>query len=153
MNLTMLDGVEEQLEEWYKGAPNLPKKVNTWLAKYSWIFVLVSAVIMSFAVLGLLAALGVVTIGISSTVSYGFFSWWALAALVTYVVFSLLAVSPLKAMKREGWKLLFYLEVFYFVFGLMQWLARPALVGNLLSSVVAAAIGLYFLYQIKEYFK
>lgn len=156
MNLTMLDGVEKQLEEWYKGMPKLPKNVSKWIAKYAWVFVLVGAVLMTFASLSLLAALGILstaTVYGSVHYNYGFFGWIALAALVVYVIFSFKAVSPLKAMKAEGWKLLFYLEFFYMAFGLMQWLARPAAVGNLFGPILGAAIGFYFLFQIKEYYK
>lgn len=155
MNLTMLDGVEKQLQEWYKDVPKLPKNVSAWIAKYAWVFVLVGAVLMSFAALALLAALGILTTASYGygVVSYGFFGWIALVALVVYLIFSFMAVSPLKAMKEDGWKLLFYLEFFYVAYGLMQWLARPAAVGNIFGTLLGAAIGFYFLFQIKEYFK
>jgi len=153
----MLDGAEKQLQEWYKGAPNLPKNVSEWIAKYAWVFVLVGAVLMTFAAFALLAALGILTTATVAYgaygVSYGFFGWIALAALIVYLVFSFKAISPLKAMKVEGWKLVFYLEFFYMAFGLLQWLAYPAAVSNLIGTVLGAAIGFYFLFQVKQYFK
>lgn len=155
MDSTMLDGVEKKLQEWYKSVPNLPKNVNTWIAKYAWVFVLAGAILMSFAAFGLLAALGILstTSSIYGGVSYGFFGWVALVALVVYVAFSFKAVSPLKAQKADGWKLLFYLEFFYMLFGFLQWLAWPAAIGNLFGTLLGAVIGFYFLFQIKEYFK
>ncbi len=118
-------------------------------------FVLIGAVLMIFVALSLLAILGILTTATVAygAVSYGFFGWIALAALVVYLIFSFKAVSPLKAQKEEGWKLLFYLEFSYVAFGLLQWLARPAAVGNLIGTLLGAAIGFYFLFQIKEYFK
>lgn len=156
MDLTFLDGFEKQLQGWYKGAPNLPKNFSAWLAKYSWVFVLIGAVLMTFAAIAMLSVLGILTTATyayGATASYGFFGWIALLSMVIYLFLSFKAVSPLKAMKKEGWKLLYYLEVFYLVFGLLQWLTQPAFVGNLLGSLIGAALGFYFLFQVKEYFK
>lgn len=155
MNISMLDGTEKQLSEWYKNAPNLPKGLSAWLAKYAWVFVLVGAVLMTFAALSLLAAIGILTSTtyVYGTVSYGFFGWIALAALLVYIVFSFKAISPLKAMNKEGWKLLFYLEYFYLAFGLLQWLTTPSYVSNLFGTLLSAVLGFYFLFQVKQYFK
>lgn len=155
MDLSMLDGVEKQLAEWYKNAPNLPKGFKDWLAKYIWIFALVGGIFMTLSALALLSALGIFSFYASyyGAAGYAFFGWLSLIAVIAVTVMTFMAVTPLKEQKERGWKLMFILEFFYMVYGVLQWLYHPAYFGNLLGTFLGAAIGFYFLFQIKEYFK
>lgn len=156
MKIAALDPVEKQLEKLYKDIPSLPESWRKWLATYSWVFTLIGAVLATFAVLGLLSLLGIFSafsvFGGVAAVGYALFAWLALFALIFTTVLSYMAVSPLKAMKKAGWDLLFYVEVFYLVYGVIDWLSSPSYVGGLLSTLIGAFVGFYVLFQVREYF-
>ncbi len=155
MNTAMLDGAEKKLQRWYKGAPNLSKKFRVWIAKYAWLFVLLGALVTVFAGKYLLAAMGIIAapVGAPEMPDYGFFGWIALAMMTMYLIFSIIAVPPLKAQKEEGWRILFYLQFLSLAFALTIWLAQPERVVDLLVGILSVAIGLYLLFQIKNYFQ
>ena len=155
MDFSMLDGVEKQLTEWYKNLPSMPKGFNDWLAKYAWIFALVGGIFGALAVLPLLGALGILStfaVAVGGGL-YVLLSWLALIALILTVILTFMAVSPLKEQKEKGWKIMFFLEFFYMVYGVLNWLASPSQITGLFGTFLGAAIGFYFLFQVRKYFK
>ena len=79
--------------------------------------------------------------------------WYvALAGLVVEGVLLLLAVAPLKALKKSGWDLLFYVSLVNIVVGLVYILVPGYGIGSLLGSLIGAAISWFFLFQIRSRF-
>lgn len=75
--------------------------------------------------------------------------WIGIAALAVQGVIMLMAYAPLKAHKKAGWDLLFYSVILNLVYGVATAFSSYG-GGHLISSVIGAAIGLYFLYQIRD---
>lgn len=133
------------LEDVYKNAPKLPENARETLVKISPILALV------FGVLGILAGLGLV--GVSPV---GMFSGLRassvllLSGVATIAASAMMLVAYPKLQKREigGWTLLFWSEVVNVVSSLLT-----LSFGNVLSTVIWAAIAFYILFQIKGHYK
>jgi len=76
----------------------------------------------------------------------------ALTLLVVDAVILLLAVSGLKAMSKSGWNWLFYSALLNAVYGLVRMFSAYGGFGDLLGTVIGSTIGLYVLFQVREYF-
>ncbi len=152
--------LENMVADWYKGLPHLPKGGQQWLAKNVWWIALVGVIlgIMSiFTVLSvtifagaLLTAAG----GVAGAAVAGFAMivvWVYLAVAVVSLIITIMAISPLKAMQKRGWTLIFITilleavaQVVYFLFDYNFF----GLVWGLLMSAVTA----YFLFEIRSFF-
>jgi hypothetical protein len=146
--------------EWYKGLPHLPKNGQQWLAKSSWWIALIWVVVGAVGIFGVLSitlfagALLTAVGGAAGAAIAGFgmiVIWVYLAVAVVSLVITIMAISPLKAMKKRGWTLLFITillevvsKVVYFVFDYNFF----SLVWGILMSAVVA----YFLFEIRSFF-
>jgi hypothetical protein len=104
----------------------------------------VPAILLAFG-LGALVAPFTVFLGPGYAVSYGVSYLISMAALAVAVVLQALAVPGLFRRERKAWTFLFYASlvgVFSSVVG-----------GNVIGGLVGGLIGLYFLFQIREYYK
>lgn len=81
-----------------------------------------------------------------------FFVWLSLVAMVLQAAIYIIAFSPLKERKISGWKWLFYALLLNVVVGLVGLFNESSYggFGGLLGTLVGAAIGLYFLFQLKS---
>jgi hypothetical protein len=144
-----VDNVVDSLEDFFKKAPALPANWREGLVKVTPWLALIFGVL---GVLGALSAVGVLTAiaplsvfsGAAGVASYGgtvVAAWIWLAASVL-----LLAAYPgTKARKYSGWSLLFWSVVVNTL--------GSVVAGELVSAVLGALIGFYFLFQIKSYYK
>jgi FtsH-binding integral membrane protein len=80
------------------------------------------------------------------------FVWLSIAGMLAQAILYLLAFSPLKARKKSGWNLLFYAMLVYVVVGLVGIFIGGSYggFGRFIGNVIGAAIGMYFLFQIKS---
>lgn len=164
--------LETTLQGWYKSAPNLPEDWRKWLAVNAWWLVVIGVILSVIGLLGGLMALltlwglfgAVMTgynlygIGVNSQPLVGLGLVSLIAALVFMAVTLYLmvrAVKPLQNMKKEGWELMFWA----FLVGVVSSAVNIVLTFNAVSFVfqvfwalVGAAIGGYFLFQVRSYF-
>lgn len=130
------------MEEWFKKAPELPVNARETLVKIMpWIALI-------FGVLGVLGGLGAV--GVSPVGLFGGIRNSAMvlvSGILTIVagVMLLMAYSKVKALKIEGWRLLFWSTVVSLVSSLV--------VGAIISAIIWALIEFYLLFQIKSHYK
>lgn len=152
--------IESMVAQWYKGMPHLPKNGQQWLAKNVWWLALISVILGAMGIFALLSitlfAGAVLTAagGVAGAAIAGFSMIVVLVYLaiaVISLVITIMAISPLKALKKRGWTLLFLTillmvveKVVYFVFDYNLF----SLVWGLLMSAVAA----YFLFEIRSFF-
>lgn len=151
----------KQLENWladkYKKAPVLSKggreflvEIAPWLSLLAGIGTLITAYNLwhwVHRVDGLEMILGV---------SYTRWSLGiGLALLVSAVtgVMYLAAFSQLKDRKKPGWNLLFYAILLNVAYGIVLLFTDYGGADYLISSLIGAAIGFYFLFQIRSYYK
>jgi uncharacterized membrane protein len=160
-----LHKLEDMVEGWLKPLPHLPENWRKWLAENSWWLTLIGVVLSVFALFALFASLSlftattslygqIVTTAIAQTHGGLWMTsvWISLALMAVTVVIEAIAISPLKAMSKKGWDLLF-LSV---VIGVVSSLISAVLnidITSLISAVIGAVIGSYVLFEIRSHFK
>lgn len=172
--MAQLDKIEKTIEGWLKPIPHLPVNGQKWLANNVWWIVLVGVIISALGVISLIGAI----IGAASMVnttndllrSYGVYSsyahdlgwnWYAasIASLVFIAVDAIImamAINPLKAMKKRGWDLLFISLLLGALSSLVSIVLNFSVISfipSLLFAAIGMAIGAYFLYEIRSFYK
>lgn len=139
------DDLIQNLENVFKGAPNLPANIREILVKIApWIAII-------FGVLGIFAGLGILGLspaGLIGGVGNG--ATLLISGVLTIVSSVLMVMAFPKLNRREyaGWRLLFWSEVVSFIGSLLSFS-----VGSIIWGIIGAAIGFYLLFQIKSYYK
>ena len=148
-NLTL---VEERLAPYFLGkVPQLPSDIRKILGSLTPWFAVISVVL---GIINLLVMLGVGTVfspvimlGGMMRPGLGVMSLIYLLSFVYIlpsVILQGLAINPLFAGKKIGWRYLFYTSI---------WQVLVSVVSlNILGAIVGGAISLYLLFQVREYF-
>ncbi|RYX78700.1 hypothetical protein EON76_03210 [bacterium] len=160
--------LEIMIAGWFKDLPHLPVAFHKWLATNVWWIAIIGAVLSATALLFILFVLALLTIGLSiggsalagvlggvvgATVG-GIISIAVIVSvtlLVAEMVLLGMSVSPLKAMAKHGWSLLFIILLLNVVANVVT----NILVLNIFALLVGlfwAGVGGYFLFEIREYF-
>ncbi len=142
----LLDKIIVYLGDLYKKAPNLPKNIRDFIVTVIPWFSLVVGIL---GVLGMIAALGVLTIFSPAVVlggGVGTAAGLSLSVIIGLLesVITLIAVPSLLKRKAMGWRLLFISQAL----GVVSTILTATLGG-----LIGAAIGFYILYQIKLSYK
>jgi hypothetical protein len=160
--------LENKLADVYKGAPALPKKAKDAIVEYWPYVVLVLGILQLLAALALwhLANATERLADFSNTLSvyYGgavthistfdkTMIYVGVALLVVEAVVMLMSVSPLLKRQRKGWELLFLVSLIQVAYSVVLIFVDGRGVGGFIGSLIGAAIGFYFLFQIRDYYK
>ncbi len=78
--------------------------------------------------------------------------WIGIAVLAVEGVLYLASFPGLKARKKQGWNLLFYLAILNIVYGVVITFTDYGGFGNLVGTLVGSLIGLYVLFQIRSHY-
>lgn len=144
----------KKIETAFKGLPHLPKGVVDFLVAIAPWAVGLAGVMSIVSGLGSLVATGRQNAlwmaldryaGVNST-------YFTIAGIFTLVLGALylMAFSPLKAHKMTGWMYLFWANVL----GIIQSVLGVVFgFGGIVGTVIGAAIGLYFLFEVKPRYK
>lgn len=154
--------IEKQLVEINKGLPKLPRGLTKWLAEYGWLLVLIGVIlsVLSLFILlpTLLTVLGVLSITDNIFgLNYGFgtLSWISfLVTLIATVIVTYLeavAITPLKTKQYRGWELVFIAGLVSVASSIISSVISLE-AGSLVVSLMFYAVGLYVLFQVREYF-
>lgn len=152
-----VESVSTTVAKWMKDVPHLPKGFTKWLAENSWWLTIVGVVISVFGVFGLLVAMtagSALLVVVGAPALGGMFFISSLVSLIGIgisVVAEVMAITPLKAMKKRGWDLMFFVLLVSVAMGILGSLLS-ANVGGILLGIIAAAIGAYVLLELKHYF-
>ncbi len=153
--------LEQTIATWYKSLPHLPENGRKWLATNVWWLTLIGVILSALGLLGLLFGtllVGVFFTGVAGVAGAALGGLLFFGALVTVVLGGIsvvlggMAITPLKAMQKKGWTLLFILMLIE---------AASMVVSNGLSynimalvwGLLWAAVGGYFLFEIRDYYK
>lgn len=79
-------------------------------------------------------------------------AYLGIAVLLISGVLMLLAAAPLQKRARKGWDLLFLAVVVQVAYSVVSIFTVEGGVGSFLANLVGAAVGFYFLFQIREYY-
>jgi len=167
--MSSINKLENKVEGWLKPLPHLPLAGQKWLAENVWWIVLVGLILSVIGALILIGALVSILPIILMTSGYaGYYGgssynlFWIVGSLVSLVfmfatiILTAMAISPLRQLKKKGWNLLFITLI---VSGLST-VVNAIINFNLFSFIpsiifgaIGLAIGAYFLYEIRSYFK
>lgn len=144
MGIEQLDAL--LTEYMVKKAPALPGEVKEFLVKFGpWISLILGIMLLPVV----LAAFGVGALFMPVALGIGgrFGANYMLGILVALVQMGLQFAAISGLMKREikGWKLMFYATLVGGVYSLVSY--------NFFGLIIGMGVGLYFLYQIKSYYK
>jgi cation transport ATPase len=143
-----MDQITNTLEDLFKKLPSLPKNTKE--------VIVANASILNYIVIALTAYSLVMLFGFSSYFStfaslvpghslFGFTNILAIAFLAISLVLFFKAIPGLKNRKIDGWNMMFYALLVELIYSFFS--------GNLIGQLFGTAIGLYFLFQVKEYYK
>lgn len=159
--------IENKLADLFKDLPALPKNAKKTIVEYWPYVVLVVGVLQLAAAWSLwrfydraddlangvnafVSAYTNVTVGFSAFDKAVIYT--ALAVLVAQAVVLLMSYAPLKARQRKGWDLLFIVALIQVVYAVISTFIDGRGVGSLVMGLIGAAIGFYFLFQIREFY-
>jgi len=161
--MEFINKLEATVGGWLKNVPHLPPAGQKWLGQNIWWIALVGAIASGIAVF--IALTGILFGGISASFVYVIdpaLAAWILIVSIVNLVFTAarglllaLAVTPLKAMQKKGWVLLFYswlLHVLSVVVGAVLSLSAFGFIGGILFGSIGVLISGYFLYEIHAQF-
>lgn len=141
--------LESVLNEYLvKKAPALPKNVKDVLVAIAPWFTIIGilfAVPAILAIFGLGAMMSSLPGAYGQYGQYGFMYMVSIAFLVVSVVLQAMAVPGLLAKQRKGWEFVFY--------GTLVSAASNLVSMNIGGLVIGTLIGMYFLFQVREYYK
>lgn len=152
--------LEETVASWYKNVPHLPKEASRWIATNAWWLALIGLIVGAFGVLSVISLTflaGALLAGVGGVVgaAIGGFAFVAvlIALLFSIVILVILAtaIQPLKAMSKKGWNLLF-LVMLLEVASLAVTLLLTFDVFGTIWSLLWAAVGGYFLFEVRQYY-
>jgi hypothetical protein len=160
-------GLENKLADLYKGAPALPKKAKDSIVEYLPYIVLVLGVLQVLAALALWraadAAERLSDFANSLSAYYGgpaavspfdkTVIYLGVALLAVEAVLMLMAFSPLQKRARRGWELLFLVSLIQIAYAVVLIFVDSYGAGSFIFSLIGAAIGFYFLFQIRDHYK
>jgi hypothetical protein len=165
--MKFLESLENTLAKWYKGTPDLPKNGQKGLVKYlPWITLVIGLLeLWSAWLLWHWAHVANSLVNYANTLSqlYGGTTvtlqkmsagiWIGVILLFIEAILLLLAVPGLRSQRKSGWDLIFYVSIVNVVYGVVIALTNYGGAFNLVENLILSAIGLYFLFQIREYYK
>jgi hypothetical protein len=138
------------LDENFAKLPVLPKNVNEFIVSVApWLALVfgVLAILAGVAAFGVLSAFSPVA-AVAGVGGYALTAILSSIVLLVQGVIELLAFPALKVRKVKGWNLMFYSLILSVVSSIVT-----LSVFGIVSSLVGALIGYYFLYQVKSYYK
>jgi hypothetical protein len=165
-----VSGPLAQFEAWLydmlvvKAPFQLPAGVKEWIVKYGpWIALVGGILAILFVVPTFFAALAVTSYssavlggvyGAAVMASVGPMFYISLVVLALQLIILFVSVPMLLKRQRKGWMLVFYSEVISLVYTVLNTFSYGYFnFGTLLGGLIGAAIGFYFVFQIRSYYK
>ena len=136
--------LEKELEPIFlEKFPEFPDHVKEVIVRYGPYILLILSII---GLLGILTAFGVGGAAISSigVAAYGtgFGFYVGIALNIVTLVLYLMAFSPLRARKKEGWNLIYYALLISLLVNLIQL--------NIIGALIGGIVGFWILFQIRS---
>lgn len=155
-----LRNLERMVGSWYKSVPHLPGNGQRWLAENAWWLVLVGVILGTLGILSVLLGTlvaGTLLAGYGGPVgaAIGGLAFMIVAVSLAFaivdMILSAFAISPLKAMQKRGWSLLFLVALINVLSVFVSFLFQLNLF-SLIWGLLFAAVGGYFLFEVRDYF-
>jgi hypothetical protein len=157
--------LEKPLADAFKGLPPLPENVRKGLASAMPWLVLAGGVLSLLGAYYLYQAVTWVNqwaaqvnslyAGAYSTpvAGIGVMAWVGLVILAAQAVLFFMAYPALRAYKKRGWDLVFWAGLVSVAYGVVANLFSGSVnIGQLIFSLIGSAVGMYLLFQIRQYY-
>ncbi len=165
-----VSGPLAQFEAWLydtlvvKAPYQLPTTAKDWIVRYGPWITLVLGVLLALTVIpAVMAAVAVTSYttsvmggiyGAAVAASVGPMFYLALVVLAVQLVIMFMSVPMLLKQQRKGWMLVFYSSIVSLAYSVLNTFSYGFFnFGSLLMGLVGATIGLYFIFQIRSYYK
>jgi hypothetical protein len=146
-----LNQLEKKLEDLFKQAPVLPTNIKEVLVQYAPYLIIFFCVIWGLTLLSALGLTGAFLFFYTGIT--GAYLWTTFIFTGLRVLLMVLAVQGLFKRSKSSWNLLFYANLVSLVGGIIAAFMSTVIVGSLVSTIIGVIVSLYFLFQIKEYYK
>lgn len=129
-----------------KKAPALPLNVKEFIVKYG-PYIMIAMMVLSLPAIIALLGLGTLLAPVAALGGTKFNIMYVVSMVFTFAIFVMqgLAISPLLKRSVKGWNILFYANLVSAVHSLINM--------DLVSLVIGTLISMYFLFQVREYYK
>lgn len=154
--------LEKIIEQWLKPLPHLPETARKWIAVNIWWLELIGVALLCIAGLLSIGPLFIALGWSASLFGVRLFSGLAVISALAFLIFTgasvfvmAMAINPLKALKKKGWDFLFIallINCASIIFSALLSLNIITFITNIFSGAVGAAIGAYFLFEIRSHF-
>lgn len=158
--------LENTIGGWMKSFPHLPENARKWIAKYSGI---IATVGLGLSILGFIAYVAILLMAMG-LLGYllgpiGIYAYSSTIIVTTVIVIvdivvtialTAMAIKPLKALDKKGWDLLFLLTLISIAFSVVSTvfsLDAYSIFSGLIGVAISFLISMYFLFEIRSYFK
>lgn len=141
-----MDKLIETIDSYVKKAPALPANAKETLVKIApWLSI--ASIVLSLplltAAMGFSSMMGVYGLGLYQVLGPQYYL--SVAVLAASLVLQGLAVPGLFAKTKAGWMFMFYGSLVYIVYSVFS--------GQIVNGLISAAISLYLLFQVREFYK
>jgi hypothetical protein len=82
----------------------------------------------------------------------GLFYYLTLVVVLISAVLLLVATPSLKAMRKQGWNLVFYSTLVNVAYGVVRMFTDYGGFGDLIGAIIGSIIGAYLLFQVRDHF-
>jgi hypothetical protein len=127
-------------------------KIAPWAALVEFVFLIIGLIVIIPALFFIL--------GLGSYISYYGFAYGSAPIffisniiLLFQLIILGISIPGLFGRKKFAWNLLYYSTLVYFLYRIIYWISVPLHVGILIGALISAIIGLYLIFQVKDYFK
>lgn len=161
-----MQAIEKMFEDIFKNIPSLPEEARKGLATAMPWLALAGGVLSLIGAWYLYQAVAWVSqwanYGNQLSQAFGYASpvtgvsavaWFGIVLLVLQAVLSFVAFPALRANKKSGWNLMFWMALVTVVYGVVANLFSGYVnIGGFVFSLVGSAVGLYLLFQVRSHF-
>jgi hypothetical protein len=141
-----LDQLEAALEDLFKKAPALPPAVKEFIVKFGPYLLTIGVIGWVLSLLSMFGLGGFSTLGYYGAYTQWSYNWTVtLFTLTIQTILQAVALTGLFKRTKQGWNFMFYATLVGIVGNLLSL--------NIISALIGAAISLYFIFQIREYYK
>jgi len=161
--MASINKAENMVGGWLKSVPHLPAAGQKWIAQNAWWIVLIGAIASAIGVLVTIGAI-FTYLAVDTSVYYlvpVYGPGWIIAQVVgmlfaaAIAIISGVAVSPLKAMSKKGWNILFVVILIEAVRVVLTSILSLSVIGfifGIIFGAIGLAISAYFVFEIRSYF-
>lgn len=153
MQIQPLDNLIPTLEPYFtsKSPIQLPKDWKEGIVKYAHYVILVVSILLILPLLAMI--LGGTLFALFAWTSFGNILTLVATVLTAFsVILYMMSYSGIKEHSEKGWTLVYYSTMISALSAIVSWIGHPLWINDLLGGAISLIIGLFILFQVRDYF-